>query len=66
MTLVSGPGRAESQEAGGAGVGGWECREGQSKASLKDLPDSPELSGQFRDFHPKADFHKLSFPPCLA
>ena len=26
----------------GPGVGGWECREGQSKASLKDLPDSPE------------------------
>ena len=23
-------------------MGSWECREGQSKASLKDLPDSPE------------------------
>ena len=68
MTLVSGPGRAESQEAGGAWSGGL----GVQRRAIQGITEGPsrlsrgwQLSGQFRDFHPKADFHKLSFPPCL-
>ena len=68
MTLVSGPGRAESQDAGGAWSGGL----GVQRRAIQGITEGPsrlsrgwQLSGQFRDFHPKADFHKLSFPPCL-
>lgn len=43
MTVVPGPGRAESQEAGGSWDGwGWEYRKEKSKGSLNDLPGSQE------------------------